>query len=190
MELPARQRGLSDTDPSVHEADRRRRQPTGGPDQHTQRQCGAMAGPKSINDESESGEGPDRDELTAALEELRPKLVRWARRRMGERVRAVMEPEDVVQEVLLVFARNPDRVAWRDARQFLAWASKVGERVILQAVARQRAPKRDGAHVEGTYEVLAAVESDDADPGRGRCRGGAAGHASERRSPAFPSISG
>jgi RNA polymerase sigma-70 factor (ECF subfamily) len=87
------------------------------------------------------GDGVARDQL---LVRVRPRLVLWAASRMSPELRAAYDAEDVAQEVLLAVHRDFDRLAPRDAGEFLPWLFGVAENRLRDLVDRVRAAKRNG----------------------------------------------
>ena len=86
----------------------------------------------------------DAEARSMLLERVRPRLVLWAAARMSAELRATCEPEDVAQEVLLAVHRDFERLAPRDADEFLPWLFTVAENRVRDLVDRVRAAKRNG----------------------------------------------
>ena len=73
------------------------------------------------------GDDRSRGEL---LERLRPRLVLWVTTRLSPALRAKVEPEDVVQEILLSVHKSLEGFQGEDDRAFLRWLFTVAENRI------------------------------------------------------------
>lgn len=73
------------------------------------------------------GDDRSRGEL---LERLRPRLVLWVTTRLGAGLRAKVEPEDVVQEILLSVHKSLGGFSGDDDKAFLRWLFTVAENRI------------------------------------------------------------
>jgi RNA polymerase sigma-70 factor (ECF subfamily) len=84
----------------------------------------------------------DAQAREALLERLRPRLVLWASARLGTKLRAECEPEDVAQDVLLAVHKRLDEFQGQDRRAFLSWLFTVAENRIRDLADRAGAGKR------------------------------------------------
>ena len=73
------------------------------------------------------GDDRSRGEL---LERLRPRLVLWVATRLSSALKSKVEPEDVVQEILLSVHKSLGGFSGDDDRAFLRWLFTVAENRI------------------------------------------------------------
>ena len=73
-------------------------------------------------------------------ERIRPRLVTWVHARLSPQLRSKLEPEDVVQEILLALHRGP--FEYRDERAFFSWVYRVAENRIRDLADYHGAQKR------------------------------------------------
>jgi len=73
------------------------------------------------------GDDRARSEL---LDRLRARLVLWTTTRLSRGLKAKVEPEDVVQEILLAIHKGLDRFEGDDDRAFLGWVFTIAENRI------------------------------------------------------------
>jgi RNA polymerase sigma-70 factor (ECF subfamily) len=114
-----------------------------------------------------------RDERSALLERLRPRLLLWVATRLSPALRAKVEPDDVVQEILLAVHQGLDSFTGDDDRALLAWIFTVGENRIRDLADRfgalkrktppplsasQSSPSTAAVRKEMTQELYAALE--------------------------------
>ena len=78
----------------------------------------------------------------ALLERLRPRILLWVASRMSPALRAKVEPDDVVQEVLLAVHKSLDGFDHRDQRSFFGWLFRIAENRIRDLVDHFGAQKR------------------------------------------------
>jgi RNA polymerase sigma-70 factor (ECF subfamily) len=86
-------------------------------------------------------DGGDR-ELGDLLERIRPRLVMWASARLSPALRAKVEPEDVVQDVLTAVHRDFRAFTGREPGAFFKWVFTIGEHRIRDLVDHFGALKR------------------------------------------------
>lgn len=100
------------------------------------------------------------------LERLRPRLVLWVTTRLSPALRAKVEPEDVVQEILLAVHKDLPSVADRDSRAFQRWLFTVAENRIrdladhFNALKRREGPPPDPLSFSQTSPSTAAIRSE------------------------------
>ena len=85
----------------------------------------------------------ESDAINALLERLRPRLVAWVTARLGPLLRAKLEAEDIVQEILIQANSAIPAFEPRGKRAFRAWLFTIAEHCIAAASDRFRAAKRD-----------------------------------------------
>ena len=85
------------------------------------------------------GDDRARDDL---LDRIRPRLVLWVTTRLSAGLREKVEPEDVVQEILLGVHKSLDRFHGDDDRAFLRWLFTIAENRIRDLVDHFGARKR------------------------------------------------
>jgi RNA polymerase sigma-70 factor (ECF subfamily) len=76
------------------------------------------------------------------LERIRPRLVLWLAARMSPALRANVDPEDLVQEVLFAVHRGLVTFVGSEPAQFFRWTFRIAENRIRDAADRTRALKR------------------------------------------------
>ena len=76
------------------------------------------------------------------LDRVRARLVLWVTTRLSPALRAKIEPEDVVQEVLIAVHKGLDRFSGDDDRAFLRWLFTIAENRIRDMVDHFGAQKR------------------------------------------------
>jgi RNA polymerase sigma-70 factor, ECF subfamily len=86
-------------------------------------------------------DGGDR-ELGDLLERIRPRLVMWAAARLSPALRTKVEPEDVVQDVLVAVHRGFREFEGREPGAFFQWVFTIGEHRIRDLVDHFGALKR------------------------------------------------
>jgi RNA polymerase sigma-70 factor (ECF subfamily) len=86
-------------------------------------------------------DGGDR-ELGDLLERIRPRLVMWAAARLSQQMRTKVEPEDVVQDVLVAVHKDFREFKGRDPAAFFKWVFTIGEHRIRDLVDHFGALKR------------------------------------------------
>ena len=62
--------------------------------------------------------------------------------KMSEDLRARMEVDDVLQEVLLAATQSLDRFVYRSPGSFVAWLSRIADHVVVDAARRENRTKR------------------------------------------------
>jgi RNA polymerase sigma-70 factor (ECF subfamily) len=85
------------------------------------------------------GDGGARNKL---LERVRPRLVLWVQARLSPSLRARIEPDDIVQEVLMAAHKGLGGFRGADLRGFHAWLFQIAENRIRDAVDHFHAQKR------------------------------------------------
>ena len=90
---------------------------------------------------AKAGDREAFDELTG---ELRPKLLGFARVRLGPDLRARIEPEDVVQDAFVRAFQSIDRFEWRGPNSLFNWIATILEFRVrdLSRVGKRGAPRR------------------------------------------------
>lgn len=86
-------------------------------------------------------DGGDR-EVGDLLERIRPRLVMWAAARLSPAMRTKVEPEDVVQDVLVAVHKDFRAFQGRDPAAFFKWVFTIGEHRIRDLVDHFGALKR------------------------------------------------
>ena len=81
-------------------------------------------------------------ELGELLERIRPRLVMWAAARLSPALRTKVEPEDVVQDVLVDVHRDFRGFQGREPASFFKWVFTIGENRIRDLVDHFGALKR------------------------------------------------
>jgi RNA polymerase sigma-70 factor, ECF subfamily len=89
----------------------------------------------------------DAEAREALLERLRPRIVLWVSARLGARLSAEVEPEDIAQDVLLAMHKRLDDFKGDDRRAFLGWIFTVAENRIRDLADRAGAGKRQRAEL-------------------------------------------
>lgn len=89
-----------------------------------------MAEPESVRELVERAQAGDRGALEALAARCRPRLLVEVRGQLGARLRARVEPEDVVQEALLRACRMLERFRWQSDEHFYSWLGSIAEHVI------------------------------------------------------------
>ncbi len=72
----------------------------------------------------------DREAFEGLIRPLRSRLEDQVRARMGERVKASVEAEEVVQETLLKAYESIERLEWQGEEAFYRWLGVIAEHVI------------------------------------------------------------
>lgn len=98
----------------------------------------------------------DSGALNELLGRLRPRLLAWVAARMGARLRSRVEPEDVVQEILLSAHAALPAYEDRGRRQFYAWLFTIAEHCITAQSDRFSAQKRDPRRETEVHSGIAA----------------------------------
>jgi RNA polymerase sigma-70 factor (ECF subfamily) len=86
-----------------------------------------------------AGDAPARNAL---LERLRPRLVLWVAARMSPALRATLDAEDIVQEILLAVHRDLPGFRGTPGASFGAWLFRLAENRVRDAADRAGAAKR------------------------------------------------
>jgi RNA polymerase sigma-70 factor (ECF subfamily) len=102
---------------------------------------------------------PDREELTRMLEEVRPRLELWVASRLGSRLKARVEVDDVVQEVLLKAYEALDGFEAQGERQFYGWLFTIAEHRIADLADRFGAAKRDASREREVHSRIPAQQT-------------------------------
>lgn len=106
----------------------------------------------------EAGAG-DPVALNELLARMRPRLLAWTAARLGPLLKARLEAEDVVQEILVqAYAALPSFEA-RGGRSFYAWLFTIAERCIAAASDHHRAAKRDARREAALPPGVAAAQT-------------------------------
>jgi RNA polymerase sigma factor (sigma-70 family) len=97
--------------------------------------------------------GGDQEQFNALYERLAPALYTWAELRIGPRLRAWLEPADLVQEVWLRALRgfgsfDPATTSFR------YWAFRIAKNALLEALRKSESPAR------GTWQAAASLRPD------------------------------
>ena len=79
------------------------------------------------------------------------------RRRLGGRLRARVDTDDIFQSTILASLRDLEGFEYRGEQAFLAWLARVAERRIQSAGRRHAAARRDVARERGIGEAEAAA---------------------------------
>jgi RNA polymerase sigma-70 factor (ECF subfamily) len=80
----------------------------------------------------------DREACGALLRRHEPALRAWVRSRLGAKLKARIDPEDVIQETVLKALEALGSFQYQGAGSFPRWLRSIGERVILKAAERER----------------------------------------------------
>ena len=86
----------------------------------------------------------DRDAFTPLFERCKPRLETWVRYRMGPRLRAFVEIEDVLQETLLRAYRELDQFTYRSPGSFQRWLFAIAGHVLSDTARYRGREKRRG----------------------------------------------
>jgi RNA polymerase sigma-70 factor (ECF subfamily) len=84
----------------------------------------------------------DETATSLLLERLGPRLVLWVAARLSPKLRALFDPEDVVQEVLLAVHGGLRGLEDRGERAFFSWVFRIAENRIRDFADYQGAAKR------------------------------------------------
>jgi RNA polymerase sigma-70 factor (ECF subfamily) len=90
----------------------------------------------------QGAQGGDDEARGALLERVRPRLLLWTTARLSAALRAKVEPEDVVQEVLVAVHKGLDGFQGDDDRAFLRWLFTIAENRIRDLADHFGAQKR------------------------------------------------
>ena len=102
--------------------------------------------------------GGDSSARGGLLERLRPRVVLWAAARLSGKLRALLEPEDVAQEVLIAVSKSFDRFDNREYRAFLGWLFTIAEHRIRDRVDYHNAKSRQPPEPrEGSADTTPSV---------------------------------
>jgi RNA polymerase sigma-70 factor, ECF subfamily len=85
----------------------------------------------------------DRDAFTPLFEKYRPRLTALLYCRVGPRLRASVEVEDLLQETMLRAFRELDRFTYRSPGSFFRWISRIADHVAVDAARYAHRGKRD-----------------------------------------------
>lgn len=81
--------------------------------------------------------------MEAIFSRLRPRLIAWVATRLGPRLKARIEAEDIVQEVLLQASTSIGKYRPQGKEAFRGWIFAIAENCIRNAADREGAKKRD-----------------------------------------------
>jgi len=90
------------------------------------------------------GDPRSRNDL---LERLRPRIVLWVAARLSEKLRSLVEPDDVAQDILLAVHRALDQYRGQTPRAFYAWLFQIAENRIRDLADHHGALKRQPTHI-------------------------------------------
>jgi len=85
----------------------------------------------------------NRAALDLLLLAIRPRLLARVRAAMSEILRARHDPEDVVQDILLLIAQAIGEVELRQKGAYYAWVFKIADNRLKEIERNERAEKRD-----------------------------------------------
>jgi RNA polymerase sigma-70 factor (ECF subfamily) len=85
----------------------------------------------------------DRDAFTPLFEKYRPRLTALLHCRVGPRLRASVEVEDLLQETMLRAFRELDHFSYRSPGSFFRWISRIADHVTVDAARHANRGKRD-----------------------------------------------
>lgn len=86
--------------------------------------------------------GGDNDALNALVLPSRERLLAWIGGRLGPRLRAKVDAEDLLQETFVWALRSIKKVEWRGRDYFDQWLFSIAKHVILKEAARhERRPE-------------------------------------------------
>jgi len=105
----------------------------------------------------------ERGARSRLLEHLRPRIVLWVSARLSPKLRALVEPEDIAQEVLLALHKGIDGFEVTSDRGFYAWVFRIAENRVRDLADRAGAAKRRAVPrepVSQTTPATAAVRSE------------------------------
>jgi RNA polymerase sigma-70 factor (ECF subfamily) len=97
----------------------------------------------------ERAQDGDRDAFGELTRRYYERVRRVVRRRMGQRMRGLMESNDVVQETFHHAIRGFERFEMRNASSFINWLAKIAERTIIGLNDYFDADKRGKARAAG-----------------------------------------
>jgi RNA polymerase sigma-70 factor (ECF subfamily) len=109
---------------------------------------------ESIEDLARRSEGGDREAFGKLLDRARAPLEAWILLRLGARLRAVVEPEDIYQETMLRALRSVEGFRWHGERAFSNWLARIAENVVQEYVRRSA---RQGQAILGEEQVDPSV---------------------------------
>jgi RNA polymerase sigma-70 factor (ECF subfamily) len=101
----------------------------------------------------------DPEALNALCDRLRARLAAWVAARLGPRLRARVEVEDIVQETLMNVSAALSGFDSDDERRFRAWVFKIAERCINRQADWHGAAKRDPAKEVDVHSRLEAAQT-------------------------------
>jgi len=84
----------------------------------------------------------DAEARGALLERIRPRLLLWVTARLGDNLRQKIEPDDVVQEILVAVHKSLDGFKGDSDRAFMGWLFKLAENRIRDLADHFGAQKR------------------------------------------------
>lgn len=90
---------------------------------------------------------------SALLDRLRPRMLLWVASRMSPALRAKVEPDDAVQEVLLAVHKGLDGYEPRDEAAFFAWLFRIAENRIRDLVDHHGAQKRQPRELQSVSQT-------------------------------------
>ena len=89
--------------------------------------------------------GGERDAASELLARYAVQLVGLARRRLGTRLRSKEDPEDVLQETMMIAVRKLSELEVRTPSSIMQWLAKIADYQIKNKLDYLRAEKRDSA---------------------------------------------
>ncbi len=101
----------------------------------------------------------ERAEWERQIEEARPRLVLWVAARLGTRLRARIEAEDIVQEILLKAFEGLATFEPKHEHSLLAWLFTIAEHRIADLADHFGAAKRDGEREREIHSRIAASQT-------------------------------
>lgn len=105
----------------------------------------------STRDLVERARSGDREAFDSIIARYRPRLESLIHLRLGAKLRARVEVDDVFQEGCLKAYRSLGSFQWRNEGSFLSWLGEIVENVI-RSIARQRLPMPFGPSPNGDPE--------------------------------------
>jgi RNA polymerase sigma-70 factor, ECF subfamily len=89
----------------------------------------------------------DRDAFTPLFEKYRPRLTALLHCRLGPRLRASVEVEDLLQETLLRAFRELNQFTYRSPGSFFRWIARIADHVVVDAARYASRGKRDAGEL-------------------------------------------
>ncbi len=103
----------------------------------------------------------DRDAFAPLFKKYRPRLAVLIRYRLGPRLRALLEVDDILQEAFMEAYRQFDRFDYRSPGSFFRWIARIAEHVIVDAARHEGREKRDAGE---RVPLRSASQPDGLDP--------------------------